>query len=319
MNFGSPASTEKKGYAKVSKDEDVGSGQDLNPEDVEYWTVSEVGDYLRKRLLEFEGADAETVNELVSTFEAREVDGQTLLGLDDLQLRYELDIGAVVVRETLMRIIKGLRAASKRAAPNKGKKERRPARRPPSDETDSSEEDDERHLRGGPLRGSGRGRERSWAEYCFKLEVDPDEGDESPAARERRRKRAAKKKKDCADLELKTYVRVAMLASFFAVLYGCLAAGLDNWHTRDVSMHGEGEFIHLRTSLGLFTFASRGHYHNQNMYANAMPDAKGFEWEDDYEVSSTPPLGGGSSVLRPLHVSTPIQTRALLLLLLIFI
>ena len=93
MNFGSPASTEKKGYATVSKDEDVGSGQDLNPEDVEYWTVSEVGDYLRKRLLEFEGADAETVNELVSTFEAREVDGQTLLGLDDLQLRYELDIG----------------------------------------------------------------------------------------------------------------------------------------------------------------------------------------------------------------------------------
>ena len=60
-------------------------------------------------------------------------------------------------------------------------------------------------------------------------------------------------------------MRVAMLASFFAVLYGCLAAGLDNWHTRDVSMHGEGEFIHLRTSLGLFTFASRGHYHNQNM------------------------------------------------------
>lgn len=67
-------SVEMKGYSKVGT-EDFNSQSEFNEglEDVEYWTSSEVCTYLRERLLEYEGADEETVTELLSTFEEREV------------------------------------------------------------------------------------------------------------------------------------------------------------------------------------------------------------------------------------------------------
>ena len=49
-------------------------------------------------------------------------------------------------------------------------------------------------------------------------------------------------------------------------------------------MRGPGEVISFATEMGLWSFTSTGHYHNDNMYSNMMPDAKGFPWTDDYEV-----------------------------------
>jgi hypothetical protein len=68
------SSVEMKGYSKVGtedfrpdgeEDDDIGS--------VEYWTSSEVCAYLRERLLEYEGADEETVTDLLFNFEDRKV------------------------------------------------------------------------------------------------------------------------------------------------------------------------------------------------------------------------------------------------------
>jgi hypothetical protein len=77
-----PGVVEMKGYTKVGTGdgfeqrsfevEDEESDQTA-VEDVEYWTPAEVCAFLHKRLLEYEGADEETVNELLRTFEEREV------------------------------------------------------------------------------------------------------------------------------------------------------------------------------------------------------------------------------------------------------
>jgi len=115
-----PGVAEMKGYSKVGADDGFAQ-RSFEPDEAEqriaenpaYWTVSEVCAFLRKRLLEFEGADEESVEELLVTFEDREVDGMALLELDDHTLRYELDIGAVVVRETILKIIDQLRRKPK--------------------------------------------------------------------------------------------------------------------------------------------------------------------------------------------------------------
>lgn len=52
------------------EEEESGGGSREDPRD---WTSREVCSYLRQRLLEFEGADEETVDELLRTFEEREV------------------------------------------------------------------------------------------------------------------------------------------------------------------------------------------------------------------------------------------------------
>jgi len=52
------------------EEEESSGGSREDPRD---WTSREVCSYLRQRLLEFEGADEETVDELLRTFEEREV------------------------------------------------------------------------------------------------------------------------------------------------------------------------------------------------------------------------------------------------------
>ncbi len=69
---GRGSSVEMKGYKKVTTEEAEVEEEEAVQE-VEYWTTVEVCSFLRKRLLEYEGADVESVNELLKMFAEREV------------------------------------------------------------------------------------------------------------------------------------------------------------------------------------------------------------------------------------------------------
>ena len=65
--------------------------------------------FLRRQLLEFEGGDEFGVDAVLETFREQGVDGHALLNLDDEQLRYELDVGVVGMRESILRIVDALK------------------------------------------------------------------------------------------------------------------------------------------------------------------------------------------------------------------
>jgi len=309
------SAVEMKGYAKVGAGEDsvgmLGGSDDEDdegggsgapkPEEAEYWTTKEVCEYLRMRLLSFEGADVETVNELLSTFEEREVDGHTLLALDDLQLRYELDIGAVVVRETLMRIIDQLRQAPKVS----GKSPRQKNTANKAKKTAAGGRKNKKGFGFGGRRASGgdgfdeRGESEDVGGDAYDYEDDDDEDedddDDEDEFDERARKERQKAKserrqarsEERKEMEVRMLVRVAALISGLAVVYNVVSQALQNWHSRTVTMKGPGEEMTFATDMGLWSFSSSGHYHNDNMYANLLPNSNGFDWTDDYDVSDT--------------------------------
>ena len=76
-----PGTVEMRGYKPVGRTDDFEQRSfepdyeegAASPTDVALWTTAQVAAYLRKRLLEYEGADEETVDELLRTFEDREV------------------------------------------------------------------------------------------------------------------------------------------------------------------------------------------------------------------------------------------------------
>mmetsp|Transcript_46296 Transcript_46296/g.59511 ORF Transcript_46296/g.59511 Transcript_46296/m.59511 type:complete len:489 (-) Transcript_46296:76-1542(-) len=290
-------SVEMKGYSKVGTNEDVHQPEEVEDiGNVDYWTSVEVCEYLRERLLEYEGADEETVTELLSTFEEREVDGRTLMQLDDQTLRYELDIGALVVRETILRIIKHLRdtaikkAASeeplKRAMATGGKKgkgkskngyDRVGMRDDDSDDGhdyDDDDDDDEKD--------ELDALEDDNIAFFGKVPKSKKYGESSERASRRKRLVANHKKGQVLVL-----IRVLAAISSLSLLYCMLSQSLESWHSRMVTMTGTGEKIQFGADMGLWSFTSTGHYHNDNMYSNIMPGSEGFGWTDDYSVSDT--------------------------------
>jgi hypothetical protein len=71
-----PGTVEMRGYSKVDESdvlESQSSSSGRRGEVVERWTTAQVSSYLRMRLLEYEGSDEETVDEILRTFEEREV------------------------------------------------------------------------------------------------------------------------------------------------------------------------------------------------------------------------------------------------------
>lgn len=209
-----------------------------------------------------------------------QVDGHTLLQLDDQMLRYELDIGALVVRETLMRIIDQLHKAPATKAPiddeplqqamstsRRGRGKNGYDRVGVKDDEDSDDDEDDEEDDGGITF------------FGSKASTGPETEEQA----ERRRKRIAHHK----EVEIRMLVRVLACVSALTVLYSILSQSLQNWHSRMVTMRGEGERLSFSTNMGLWSFSSEGHYHNDNMYAHIMPNSEGFGWTDDYSVSDT--------------------------------
>jgi hypothetical protein len=255
-------------------------------EDPRLWSSRAVCSYLRQRLLEYEGADAETVDELLRTFEDHEVDGATLLELDDHQLRYELDIGAVVVRETLLRIVETLKedrqrvrkttAQAKASQKAKGKKSAAAAARAVTEadgdasapvSSDDDDDDDDDDSDSSESEGAGK-----------RMNAPHGKSEKAKAAAaklEARRARDAKRRAEQQALELTMLVRVGASVSALSVVYSLLAQSLESWHHRSVKMSGPHEDMEFATSLGIWSFSSKGHYHNDNMYSKLVPDSAG--------------------------------------------
>jgi hypothetical protein len=232
------------------------------------------------------------------------VDGHTLLALDDLQLRYELDIGAVVVRETLMRIIEQLRLAPKGGGGKTNKKKGGSGGK--ASKSAAAAWSGKGPSKGGRNKGYGFGGNKSGGgdAYDFNEDDEDDDYEDDDHAnddddedefdeRVRKQRQAAKSERRSArvrerqDMEVRMLVRVAALISGLALFYNVVSQGLQNWHSRTVTMKGPGEEMTFATDMGLWSFTSSGHYHNDNMYAKLIPESSGFDWTDDYEVSDT--------------------------------
>ena len=92
---------------------------------------------------------------------------------------------------------------------------------------------------------------------------------------EARRARDAKRRAEQQALELTMLVRVGASVSALSVVYSLLAQSLESWHHRSVKMSGPHEDMEFATSLGIWSFSSKGHYHNDNMYSKLVPDSAG--------------------------------------------
>ncbi len=202
------------------EEEQQDSSRGISRDDVEYWSIEDVSGFLRRQLLEFEGGDEFGVDAVLETFREQGVDGHALLNLDDEQLRYELDVGVVGMRESILRIVDALK----------------------------------------------RGVEHSEAQQRLLSSTSSKSKAEIRAEkREMRRARTAQRVVQSKDNEVKGLIRVIACISALTVLYNILAQSLTNWHNRSVMMKGEGETLSFRTIMGLWTFKSTGHYHNNNM------------------------------------------------------
>ena len=151
--------------------------------------------------------------------------------MDDQQLRYELDVGAVVMRESILRVVNTLKSGGARGGAGSGAGDKL-------------------------LRGSGGARKTNKGESPYEKER---------RRAEKRRQRKLESEAVDKDTEVKMLVRVSACIAALAVLYNILAQSLQNWHNRSVMMKGSGEKISFDTVMGLWTFKSTGHYHNDNM------------------------------------------------------
>jgi len=206
-----------------------------------------------------------------------------LLELDDHQLRYELDMGAVIVRETLLRIIEGLKekqrklkASAVQASALRAKNKKKNSARAAASEDDDSDENDSDQSE--PLSSDDDFDDDSGDHAGKRMNAPRSKREKEAAAAAKaraRQSRDAKRKTEQQELELTMLVRVGASVSALSVVYSLLAQSLESWHHRSVKMSGPNEDMEFATSLGIWSFSSKGHYHNDNMYSKLVPESSG--------------------------------------------
>jgi len=221
-----------------------------------------------------------------------QVDGAMLLELDDHQLRYELDMGAVIVRETLLRIIDGLKEKQRKVKANAVQASALRAKSKKKNSAAAASEDDSDSDQSEPISSdddddSDDGDSGDHAGKRMNAPRSKREKEAAAAAKARaRQSRDAKRKAEQQELELTMLVRVGASVSALSVVYSLLAQSLESWHHRSVKMSGPNEDMEFATSLGIWSFSSKGHYHNDNMYSKLVPESSGKsqrEWACEIE------------------------------------